>query len=693
MRFRFLYTLLFSLLSCNFYPQQKLIDSLRRAVPVTHDTSRANGLIRLSRELLKNNPQEAKKYLDEALSISKEFTYLKGEAMSQMGYSLIAYYAGDLKIAEKKLLETLSMATELGDQRLQARCFVNLGLVYDGQSNYEKSITWYFKGLEVWEKLHDEHSAALVLNNIGTVYDAEEKSVMALTYHRRALERMTHFGDKWGIASALTNIGVSYKRLGKIDSSLIYYHRAIKLREELDDTKGLTLIINNIGSIYLDGGKYADALNCFQRVIALSRLNGDLYTTGLALNNLSVCSYYKKDYRRSLALLDSATALGAKLGSKDLMMQAYQRYCRVYKAMKNYNNALDYDLRYAAMRDSIYNEKNEKAVFEMQSSYESEKKEREIALLTKDSELQALSLKRNRIWVMSLTSGIFLFFLLTGLVFSRGRVKKKANQELEEQNNRILRQKLEITDSIQYALNIQRTMLPKEDQVKALLPDHFIFHQPKDIVSGDFYLVEKAKNRILFSVADCTGHGVPGALLSFLGMDILHEAIHRKGMIHPADILQELDFEINHRLRQREGMQNVKDGMDIAMCALDMETLELEVAGAFNPVYIISKGELLEIKPDKHAIGSYDGEKKYTYNNRSFQMHKGDQIYLFSDGYADQFGGPLGKKFKYKSLKELLLQNHQRPMEEQGVILAGKHVAWKGSLFQVDDILVMGIRI
>ncbi|HXC03592.1 MAG TPA: SpoIIE family protein phosphatase, partial [Bacteroidia bacterium] len=261
------------------------------------------------------------------------------------------------------------------------------------------------------------------------------------------------------------------------------------------------------------------------------------------------------------------------------------------------------------------------------------------------------------------------------------------------QNNLLRAQKEEITDSINYARNIQRSMLPAEEYMNSILPEYFVLHRPKDIVSGDFYFIEKSGDHLLFSAVDCTGHGVPGALLSFLGMDILQDAVHRKGILKPAELLHDLDREIRVRLRNSQEHMEVKDGMDLAICALNRKTLELQIAAAFNPVYIVSGGVMEEIKADKHAIGTLEKDGEIPFTNHVRQLKKGDCIYVLSDGYADQFGGPMGKKFKYKPLKEILLKNAAEPMKTQGNILEQTHVEWKREMFQVDDILIIGIRV
>jgi serine phosphatase RsbU (regulator of sigma subunit)/Tfp pilus assembly protein PilF len=693
MRYRFILYFLLYLSPGLILSQQKIVDSLIRMVPPQRDTNRANALIRVSKEVLRSNPDLGKKYLDEAYAISKDFAFEKGEATCLIGYGLVAYYKGELKEAERNYTEAIRLANKINNLKLLGRAYQNMGLVYDDRSDFDKATSYYFMALDIFEKLHDENNAAHALNNIGIVYESQNKLDLSLDYHRRSLAKERIVGDKGGIASSLTNIGLIMKKRGNMDSSMYYYSESLKLREELEDNKGIALVLNNIASIYLAKNKYEEAQTMFRRVLTMSLASNDKYLIALAYNNLGECSCYLKNYKVSLACLDSGWKVASDYGSKDLMMQTCQRYLVVYKSMKDFDKALKYGEQYSELKDSIYNEKNEKAILEMQSRYEADKKERDGKLLSENIALETARVKHDRFYMGSLVTGALLFFVLGGLVYNRAAVKKKANHVLQDQNDLLRAQKEEITDSINYARNIQRSMLPSEEYLTAIMPEYFVLHKPKDIVSGDFYFIEKAENHLIFSAVDCTGHGVPGALLSFLGMDILQDAVHRKGIVQPAGLLHELDSEIRMRLRNSTEHKEIKDGMDLAICSLNTNTLELQVAAAFNPVYIIHQGVLEEIRPDKHAIGTLEKDRDIPFTTHTRQLQKGDCVYVLSDGYADQFGGALGKKFKYKPLKDLLLSNAALPMKDQGNILEQTHIRWKGELFQVDDILIIGIRV
>jgi len=266
-------------------------------------------------------------------------------------------------------------------------------------------------------------------------------------------------------------------------------------------------------------------------------------------------------------------------------------------------------------------------------------------------------------------------------------------RELSQRNQQLLAHQKDLEDSISYAERIQSAIMPPDNLIKKALPESFIFYLPKDVVSGDFYFVEEVDDEVIFSAVDCTGHGIPGALISVIGFNYLHRAVVENGIMVPSEILQYLDVGVNERLRQTDNASGVNDGMELSLCNLNKKTRLLQYSGAYNPLYIVSDGEMRIIKGDKLEIGVNPDGVADDYTNHTFQLKEGDCIYLFSDGFADQFGGPKGKKFMYKQLREVLLSLNKRTMEEQKQILSSVFQNWKGSEEQVDDVLLIGVRV
>ena len=278
--------------------------------------------------------------------------------------------------------------------------------------------------------------------------------------------------------------------------------------------------------------------------------------------------------------------------------------------------------------------------------------------------------------------------LLEQKVEERTNEVVQQKEEVERQKEKVTELYKDLTDSINYAKRLQQSILPTNEEVHNLFPDNFVLFKPKDIVSGDFYWFKSSGSKRMFAAIDCTGHGVPGAFMSLVGHNVLNQVT--KVFTRPAQVLNNLNRIAIEVLQNSES--GVKDGMDLSFCTFDPKSLELEFSGAQNPLYVIRQGELLEHKADKLSIGSFNhGEKQFT--NHVLQLQHGDCLYITSDGYADQFGGPRDKKFMRKRMKELLVEISPLQMHEQKERLHSAFVTWKGAQEQVDDILVIGIRV
>ena len=269
----------------------------------------------------------------------------------------------------------------------------------------------------------------------------------------------------------------------------------------------------------------------------------------------------------------------------------------------------------------------------------------------------------------------------------------RQKEEIDKQKEQIEEYFVQVTDSIKYAQKIQEAILPPETYVRKLLPDSFILYSPKDIVSGDFYWLGEASDKVFFAAVDCTGHGVPGAFMSIVGYNQLKQAIITTGGGNPAQILDHLNRGVAETLHQNDPDSSSKDGMDIAICSLNHKTLELEYAGAFNPLYLLRDNEIIQTKGNKFPIGSFLEGETPNFTNNKIQLKKGDQLYIFSDGYADQFGGPRGKKFMYKRFRDLLIEHSQKDLSQQKDMLKSALKDWMGDEEQVDDILVIGVKV
>ena len=399
-----------------------------------------------------------------------------------------------------------------------------------------------------------------------------------------------------------------------------------------------------------------------------------------------------ENYTMAKEYLNKALDLALETNTKESTMYVYNYMSQVYEKQNNYVEALRYHKLYTNLVDTINQERRQKAIMDMQVKYETEATEKENALLVAESEQADAKLRQTRLILIITIFAIGIFILMMIQLIRQNNLKRKANNELALKNDLITEQKKEITDSIQYASRIQNAMLPPGDYVDKLLPERFIIYMPRDIVSGDYYYITEKEDRIILVVADCTGHGVPGAFMSMLGIAYLNEIISKYAELHTDEILGELRSHVIKSLHQTGKEGESQDGMDLALYILDPETRKLEFSGANNSLLIFRNGEMLEWKADKMPIGIHTRYKE-PFTRHNIDLKKGDMIYTFSDGYPDQFGGRSHKKFMIKNFKRMLQEIHMKTPAEQKKIMENTLNERMADTEQIDDILVVGVRI
>ncbi|MBN8695222.1 MAG: tetratricopeptide repeat protein [Bacteroidetes bacterium] len=673
----------------------EVADSLNKLINETKDE---NLLVKYKNELayeyVSVDPAKSKTIATAVLSLASRLDNKEGIMNAHNNLGLAAYYSNEYETALEHYKQARDLAIQLKNNSKLAVALNNIGLVYDDKADYNNALSYYLQSLKLVEGTGEsKYQLASTLNNIALIYQSQGKYDQALEFHERALNIKRSIGNKKGEGSSLHNIGLVYKLKGEYDKSLNYYDQALKLREAIHDESGYALTLNNIGSVYESKNELQKAKEYFEKSLAIRERLKDKYSLSITLFSLGSNCASRKEYAKAEEYLGRAMNIAKEIGGKDLIKYGYETYASMYFERGEYKKAFEHQKQFIDIKDSILNETNSKQLNELQTKYETEKKQKELELVTKESQIQALELNKNKMWMFVLIIAILLVLTLAGLFYNRYNLKQKANELLEHRNNEITQQKKEITDSINYAKRIQESILPPQDHWKKILPNSFIFYRPKDIVSGDFYWIEQRKNTVCFAAVDCTGHGVPGALMSVVGFNLLTQAVNEVGLTKPSDILQHLDAGVTKTLRQSENSKGVKDGMDLSLCSIDLNTNELQYAGAFNSLYYVSDNQLHEIKADKFPIGvNLDGVVD-NYTNHTVQLKKGDCVYLFSDGYADQFGGPRGKKFKYNQLKEMFLTLSSKDLDDQKKEIEKVFDSWKGELEQVDDVVIIGVRI
>jgi tetratricopeptide (TPR) repeat protein len=714
--------ILFHPKSC--FPQSNKIDSLENELKNSVDTSKINILNALSVEYRKKNPAKALEHSHEALKLSAKIDFKKGIGNSYSAIGAIYFVQGDFDKALDQYSKALTIRENIFDKKGIANSLNSIGNVNINQGNYEKALKNYLKSLEISESIGDLESKPY--NNIAASYFYLGKDEKALEYYIKALETFEKLGNKKlminpsngmgnvyykmgnyekaliyykqslaistkekfasGIFKSLTTIGNVYEKLHNNDTALDYYLKSLRITEDLGEKPAIAVSLSNIGKIYFNTNNYQKALEYFQRALLINQETGDRNRSAEDLLNIGILYSKKGNIEMAMEYLKKGLLLADSIKSKETMMKGNDELSSVFLKKEDYKNAYIYYKRHIAIKDSLMNENNSKNMAEIQTKFETDKKEKEIEILTKDASLQEAKLKTQNVVKNGSIVVSILLLLFALLAYNRYRIKQKANIEISQKNK-------EITESISYAKRIQTSFLTSERYISQRLSDYFILYQPRNIVSGDFYWLMEKDNDLYVCTADCTGHGIPGAFMSLISMGILNEIIYSKSHLkHTDEILNELRRIIILAVNPEGSSEEGKDGMDTVLCRFDLKKMELEYSAANNSFYIIRNGELLVFKPDKMPVGKHIGfEKPFT--RTVVPLEKGDCVYTFSDGYVDQFGGPKGKKFQSKQLKELFLANCHKPMYMQKEILNKQLQQWKGNCEQVDDILVIGIRV
>jgi len=668
------------------FAQQSKVDSLLTLLlKDKEDTIKVMRLNTLSREYIDIGLYDkALNYANTAMQLAQQLNYQKGIANSCNNFGITYRTQGDYPKALDYYLRSLKIDEELGDKNGIARHLGSIGNVYSDQEDYTKALDYYFKALKIKEEIGDKNGIATWLGNIGIVYEelasaADDDSLInreqlfskALDNFSKALKITEEIGDKSGIATWLSNIGLVYEEEGEAlpyakqqqelyEKALEHFLKSLKIAEEFEYKQLQANILGNMGSLYSDMKKYAEAEKYLQNALKLDR----------------------------------------ELGAMDDERDDEKDLSELYEKTNRYQLALEHFKKVMTLKDTLFNADKNKELTQKEMNFEFEKKEAiQKAEQEKQTALAAAESKKQKIVIWSVIAVLALVLVFAGLILRSLRLTRKQKQVIEiksketEVQKQIIEEKnKDITDSIHYASRIQRALLTSHEFIGKHLKDYFILFKPKDIVSGDFYWANSVNGKFLLCTADCTGHGVPGAFMSLLNISILNEITIEKKVTSPDLILNYAREEIISALNP-EGMEvETKDGMDCVFCTYDPENMLLHFAGANNPMWIVRDNQLLEFKPDKMPVGKYNDTHK-PFSLQTINLQKGDIIYTFTDGFADQFGGTNGKKFKYKQLHDLLSTISMKPLLEQKTILENAFENWKGDLEQVDDVLVIGLKI
>lgn len=678
---------------------QKTIDSLTRITKKTpQDTSTISAYVALSQANAYSDHKQSMAYAQSGLALAERLgeNVWKGRCYYQMGLTCNGF--GYNKEAIGHYSNAIGLFEKTGTKYWLAKSSNGLGNAQRELGRVKEATDSYLKAKNIYESIKDKKGIAGAYNNLGIIFMAENQNEKALEYFRIARRMNIEINNRPWLSKNLSNMGTAFFNLRRYDSAEIYFDQAMKINLELNDMESWATDLTNLGNVYTSKKDFSKAKEQFQLAINYAKKNELEADLGFVMYNFAGLYTAIGDYKTAEQYLDTSFAICTKYNSIVTLINIYSGYAVMYEKSGDFKNAYKYYTLYATKKDSITSLDMKNQMDQMEESLREEKLKEQNASLVNDRMLKDAELKRSNIIGYTAIGGIVLVLLLAFTLFKRYQLKKKANDLLKERNREIQTQKAiieqkseEVSDSINYAKKIQDTLLPDLAGFHAAFNDAFILFRPKNVVSGDFYWFSASGNKTFLAVADCTGHGVPGAIMSVIGIDKLNLVL-QEGASTPSGILAAVNRRLKTVLKQDDLTGGMRDGMDIALAAIDRQKMLLEFSGANRPVWIIRDEKLIELEPSKIAIGGHTPASQ-EFALQEFALQKNDRIYLFSDGYADQFGGPKEKKMMTKNFKQILLAISNDPMAAQKQLLTEKFDAWKGSLEQVDDVCIMGICI
>ena len=589
--------------------------------------------------------------------------------------------------------EFLEMARKSRNKAKEAIALENLARIFFNIGNYSRTLEYFFEVLSIAEEQGDRFNQSVTLNNIGIVYSENGQLEKALEYYDRSLIIKEALGNQQAVANTLSNIGLIHDELGNYDAGFNAFTKAYNIDKKRQNIRGMFVSLNNLGQNFLKRGMYDSALVYFNRSQDLGAGIDNDYDKAHLLNNTAAAYLGKGESVNAEKYYLQAAGIGNRINARLRLKESYLGLSRVYDAMGDYGKSLEFYKNYELLKDSIFNQENLRKIHEIEADYKIRKKESEINLTKKESEIQGLRQSQTRLIAYLLISCLFLFGTLIFVLYKRNQFKIKANKDLELKNNEILSKNVDMMDSISYAKSIQESLLPDPEIMSSFFTQSFIYYKARDVINGDFFWLSDEEDFLIFAVVDCTGHGVPGALITVMGNSLLNQVVNEKRVLYPSEILTELNYRVLNTLNQENYKVNNNEGMDIAIGRFDKGSMKLSFAGAKRPLYYFRNNHLNIIKGDQHSVGGTYYPRDRNYKEHEIYLDKNDSFYVFSDGYTDQFGGENNKKLLPGRFKDLLYEIQGEHMDKQREILDRKFRYWKGENDQTDDILVMGVLI
>lgn len=607
-----------------------------------------------------------------------------------------------------------SLANNIDSDSLRLKMHQIEGIPNSFNNNDQKRIEHVIKGIKLSEKLKDSVSLAGLNYSLGAFYFWKQNPDLATKYMKQAMISYPEKGNPLKKATYTMAYGVVLQNTDP-QGAVKYHEEALAIKRKANAWKHIPISLNNLAELKVDLGDTLKGIELLKESIHLSNRHGIKDAEVYAEFILGEIYNDQKKYSKALPLISKSVHWWEENNSQKDLPRAYKELTRSFTGVGDHRASAKVWKKYVDLSEKLFEKDRLNAIQELETKYETEKKEialeeekKEKDLAQKETEL----IKANQKTRLILFSIIGVLLIGGGVyVYTLYRKQKKDKNTIEEQKVQLEVRNKEVEDSIKYAKRIQNAILPRDSKMQSMFPEHFVLYKPKDIIAGDFYWVHEneKEEKILLAAADCTGHGVPGAMVSVVCNNGLNRSVREFELSNPADILNKTRELVIEEFEKSK--DDVKDGMDIALISIEKPIMLnrqeqkksgiipegsgsiLSYAGAHNPLWLIRSGQnqIEEVKADKQPIGRYHDSKPFT--SHEVNVNKGDTIYVFSDGYADQFGGEKGKKLKAANLKKLLIEISAEPLQKQKELLEDAFKTWKGDLEQLDDVCLIGVRV
>ncbi len=602
------------------------------------------------------------------------------------------------KLKQNQLDSLYNLMFEIG-KRSSNKAMLAYSLVQQGRwhhirKEHSQALAKHFAALKEAEKINYMYGRVIAHNRIGAVYMDDKSNDLAIKQYHYSVPLALAINDSDDLSENYSALGTAYTNKKVYDSSLFYHHKALDIRLKKSSKKNLANTYNNIGLVYKGLKDYDKAIDFLSKALEVRFEIKDKRGIAGAKINIGNVLNLKKDYNKALEYLHQGTDLAYEIKYGDY-------YCNGLLGIKNSYFGLErwkdccvaWDV-YKQAADSVKTEKIKKDILELETKYDSDRKDTELKLKEEQIKFKTEQNSQQKILIIASCIALLMALVAVFFIYRSFRLNKKNAVQLAFKNHLIEEKNKEITDSINYARLIQQSLLASESMLDKNLKEYFILYKPKDIVSGDFYWASETKEGFLLACVDCTGHGVPGAFMSLIGKENLDKAIVKSNS--PKQILSELNKGVKRSLNQNSQGSSNRDGMDAAIIRIEKgnnAVSKVYYSGANRPLWIVRKttGALEEIKATKQAIGGFTNDNQ-EFEEHELTLNEGDMIYISTDGYADQFGSDKNKKLTTKRFKELLISLHAAKAQEQKQELEGFFTNWKGKSEQLDDLLVIGIK-